>query len=129
MILLIALTIFIIAIVSKSSSNPKAETPDKYIITIHKTPTVTIYVSGDGVEKTESVVTTDVYEVTKGTTVSFRAVNESKIFTSWNFTPAVSDIDLTNSYVVFTPTSDLTVEVTRRDPLKSDYACTITKNV
>lgn len=121
MILLIALTIFLIAIVSKSSSNPKAETPDKYIITIHKTPTVTVYVSGDGVDKTESVATTDIYEVTKGSTVSFRAVNESKIFTGWKFTPAVNDIDLTSSYIVFTPTSDLTVELLRRDPVKSDY--------
>ena len=114
-ILFISITVFFIAIVLKKTSNPKAETTDSYVITVHKTPTISIYVSGIGVNQIDSTTTIDTYEVTKGTIVAFRAVNESKIFTGWNFVPTIDDINPTDSYVVFTPTSDLVVDVSRRD--------------
>lgn len=120
-ILFISITVFFIAIVLKKTSNPKAETTDSYVITVHKTPTISIYVSGIGVNQIDSTTTIDTYEVTKGTIVAFRAVNESKIFTGWNFVPTIDDINPTDSYVVFTPTSDLVVDVSRRDPLKTDF--------
>lgn len=120
-IVLIGIMIFLITIVSKKIPNLKAETTDAYILTVNKTPTISIYVSGPGVSRTESTSSIDIYEVTKGTLVAFRAVNESKIFTGWNFMPTISDIDTADAYVVFTPTSDLTVEVSRRDPLLTDF--------
>ncbi len=131
MVLLIALTVFFIAIASKTSANPKAEAPDKCTITIQKTPTVTVYVSGDGVDKVESTTEVDVYEVTKETMVSLRAVNESKIFTNWEIISTdnsnvltsadLGGIDLTSSYVAFKASTNLTIEALRKNPLKADF--------
>lgn len=120
-IVCIGILVFFIAIVSKRTPNPKAETTGVYVVTVNKTPTISIYVSGPGVSKIESTLSVDTYEVVKGTLVAFRAVNESKIFTGWNFVPAISDINVTDAYVVFAPTSDLIVDVSRRDPLKTDF--------
>lgn len=118
----IGITVFIIAIVSKDNfKSLKAENNNCFEITIEKTPTVTVYVSGVGVTKASSTNSEETYEVEKGTSISLRAINESKIFVNWGFTPNVTGVDKTSSYVVFTPTSDVKVNVTRRDPLTSDF--------
>ncbi len=131
MVLLIALTVFFIAIASKTPVTPKAESVGKWTISIEKTPTVTVYVSGDGVDKVQSTSTADVYEVTKDSIVALRAVNETKIFTGWNITSTdnnavltgadLGNIDLTSSYVSFTASANLSVEIERRNPLTTDF--------
>lgn len=119
-IILIGIMVFLITIFSEKTPNLKAETTDAYTLTVKKSSTISIYVSGPGVNRTESTSDSDVYEVTKGTLVAFRAVNESMIFTGWDFSPAISDITTTDAYVVFEPTSDLTVSVLRREPSTTD---------
>lgn len=120
--LLIGITVFIIAIVSKDSFKKlKAESMDYYEITVEKTPTVTVYVSGVGVNKKSSNNSEEIYEVEKGTEISLRAINESKIFLNWEFNPNINSVDKTSSYIVFTPTSDLKIDIARRDPLKDDF--------
>lgn len=120
--ILICLTIFMIIAISPSKNKTIEAANDVYTLTVNKTSTVSAYISGESINKVETTNKVDKYEVKKGTQVAFRAVNESKIFTSWDVNPSISKlVDVTSSYVVFTPTSDLEINILRRDPLKSDY--------
>lgn len=122
--LIIITTLVIVGLTFEKPSGINAETDDSYIINIEKTSTVKVYVSGMGVKditNSETNYSLEKYSVEKGTTVTLRAVNQSRIFESWNISPSISGVDLNSSYIYFTPSSDLTISVNRRDPLNADY--------
>ncbi|MGM9899204.1 MAG: hypothetical protein ACI32E_01335 [Bacilli bacterium] len=122
--LIIITTLVIVGLTFKKPSGIHAETEDAYIITVEKTSTVKVYVSGVGVKditNSETDYSLEKYSVEKGTEVTLRAINQSRIFESWNISPSVGTVDLNSSYIYFTPTSDLTISVNRRDPLNADY--------
>lgn len=94
----------------------------EHTITVNKVSTVSVYLSGPGVILESSNKDKDVYKVDTGTTVTFRAVNESRIFTGWSISNGTTVVnDDTTSVTTQTVTSDLTVSVTRKDATTADY--------
>lgn len=94
----------------------------EHTITVNKLSTVSVYLSGPGVILESSNKDKDVYKVDTGTTVTFHAVNESRIFTGWSILNGTTVVnDDTTSVTTQTVTSDLTVSVTRRDATTADY--------
>lgn len=94
----------------------------EHTITVNKLSTVSVYLSGPGVILESSNKDKDVYKVDTGTTVTFHAVNESRIFTGWSILNGTTVVnDDTTSVTTQTVTSDLTVSVTRRDATSADY--------
>ena len=94
-----------------------------YRIKIPKISVVSIYVSGNGVEKLSSTNYEDTYLVEEGTDVDLKAINESKIFTGWQIIDDSNNVvsNATTDKITLNVTSNLTVSVSRRDPLVSDY--------
>ena len=113
-----------------------AETDDYYDIVIDRVSTVTVYVEGSGVILKESAHAGDTahsplihdhYQVEKGSEITLIAVNESKIFSSWNVYEkdgeTAYDEDLhrsTAKNISFTPTKDARISVNRRDTTAND---------
>ncbi len=94
----------------------------EHTITVNKVSTVSVYLSGPGVILESSNKDKDVYKVDTGTTVTFHAVNESRIFTGWSISNGTTVVnDDTTSVTTQTVTSDLTVSVTRKDATTADY--------
>lgn len=106
-------------------NEPVRAAQETWTLTVNKTSAITVYVSGKGVthDSASSTNNTDVYKVEKNTSVSLNAVNESRIFTGWEFTgnPTVVSGALTTSKIDITPVSDMSVSTTRRDALAADY--------
>lgn len=126
MILLIGLSIFLIGILSNKTVKLQAEeSSNVYTIKVPKITVVSIYVTGQGVEKTSSTIYEDTYTVEEGTEVVLRAVNETKIFTNWLITnideTVIIDNYSTSPRLEITPNENLVVTVNRRDPVLSDY--------
>lgn len=126
MVLLIGLSIFLIGMLSNNTKKPQAEDGSVYYtIKVPKITVVSIYVTGQGVNKTSSTLYEDTYTVEEGTKVVLRAVNETKIFTNWLITDetetTIIDNTSTTARLEITPNQNLVVSVNRRDPLISDY--------
>ena len=132
LIICVAVLIGVLAIKDRSV---KAETTDSYEVVIERVSTVTVYVAGSGVKLVESAhpsddhsgVIHDLYHVEKNTQISLIAVNEAKVFTSWNVlekdgeTSYGTDINgSTSQKLTFNVTKDAVVSVNRRDTTTSD---------
>lgn len=92
-------------------------------ITVKKVSTVSIYVSGSGVTLESSDKDYDVYSFTSGASVTFTAVNESRIFTNWDITKANTETvvnESTNQKNTLTLTESVDVTVGRRDATTDD---------
>ena len=75
MVLLIGLSIFLIGMLSNNTKKPQAEDGSVYYtIKVPKITVVSIYVTGQGVNKTSSTLYEDTYTVEEGTKVVLRAV-------------------------------------------------------
>ena len=85
---------------------------ETYIITVNKTSTVSVYLSGANVNKLLENQYQQRYEVKANSLVTLRAINESKIFDSWSIN---GNTHYANPYT-FMVTSDLDVSVNRHDP-------------
>lgn len=122
---IISLSLLILLIVRPNKNIKAASTT--YDITIDKISTVSVYISGPGVTLKETNNNVNVYSVEENTEITLRAVNESKIFESWNFldesntSVSVGGISLTNPLVTFTPTQNMKVKTIRRDARIDDY--------
>lgn len=97
-----------------------------YTLTVTKISTITVYVTGQGVDYDEEASNNnvDIYNIEPNSTVTLRAVNESRIFTNWEFTNTVSYLNggaNTDSKVSFNMTGDNTVVAERRDSTTEDY--------
>ncbi len=116
-IILIAILIFAITI---TIDNNDVNAADSLTITVNKTPTVSVYVTGMNVELVSSDSFQDIYNVEGSYTL--RAVNETKIFESFSITDSSSNVTTTtqNPYTN-TITENISVAVTRRDTLLADY--------
>ena len=105
--------------------DPVRAAQETWTLTVNKTSAITVYVSGKGVtyDSESSTNNVDIYKVEKDTSISLNAVNESRIFTGWEFTgnPTIEDGELTTSKIYITPVSDMSVSTTRRDALAADY--------
>lgn len=120
----ICIVIFLISVLNFQTNIPFASTEGTYQITVNQVSTVTIYASGSGVTWESSTKEKDIYRVKPGTTVTFRAINESKIFTKWKSND--SNIDgKTEPICTIIPTKDIEVSVERRDPVAKDRGCYI----
>ena len=116
-IILIAVLIFAITI---TIDNNDVNAADQITITVNKTPTVTVYVTGMNVELVSSDSFQDIYTVDGAYTL--RAVNETKLFESFLITDASSNqTTVTSNPYSSTTTENLQVAVTRKDPLLADY--------
>lgn len=98
----------------------------EHTVTVKKVSTVSIYVSGPGVFLESSDNNVDVYKVDTNTDVTFYAVNESRIFSSWNITdPDNSNAIVSQSTDSITTITDLNrnleVSVSRKDATANDY--------
>ncbi len=102
--------------------NPGAATTT-YQVKIPKISVVSIYISGSGVEKLSSTNYEDTYIVEEGSSIDLKAINESKIFTNWQIIDDSNNVvsNATDDKITLNVTSNLTVSVSRRDPLVSDY--------
>lgn len=134
-ILIICVAVLIGALIIKDRG-VKAETTDSYEIVVDRVSTVSVYVTGSGVklvesqhagDKDHSPVIHDLYHVEKGSEISLIAVNEARIFTSWNVYEldgtTVYDEDIhqaTTQKLTFTPTKDARISVNRRDTNTTD---------
>ena len=138
-LILIACVAVLIGVLSINPTEVKAERDNKYEVVIERISTVTVYVQGSGVTLYESDhagdldnpqlnhsdLIHDVYLVEKGTNITLLAVNESRIFTSWNVQAkddrsAYTGNASTNSEQTITVNEDLVISVNRRDPNTSD---------
>ena len=133
MILIVCVAV-LIGILSIKPNKTEAATDTHYEIVVDKVSTVTVYVTGSGVSLYESEeaggdahsdVIHDVYRVEKGTEVTIIAVNELKVFTSWNATDLTGNtyaaVDgSTDQQKTFVPTSDIRISVNRRDTTSDD---------
>ncbi len=131
LILLIGITFLGMTVVSKTK--PSSNAADANIVTIVKNSTVTVYINGYGVTKLDETANEITYEVAPNNRIALRVVNESKIFTSWNFSKPITEItddatavdgstfDLTSPYLAFRPKTSFTIDTVRRDPLTTDY--------
>lgn len=102
----------------------KTVSTGEYTVTVNKVSTVSVYVSGPGVILESSNNDKDVYKVDQGTDIRLHAINESRIFTSWNIENNDGTVvnDKTNSITTVSDiNSDLTVSVNRRDAVTLDY--------
>ena len=133
MILIVCVAV-LIGILSIKPNKTEAATDTHYEIVVEKVSTVTVYVAGSGVSlyeseeaggDTHSNVIHDVYRVEKGTEVTIIAVNELKVFTSWNATDLAGNTyaavdESTDQQKTFVPTSDIRISVNRRDTTSDD---------
>ena len=133
MILIVCVAV-LIGILSIKPNKTEAATDTHYEIVVDKVSTVTVYVTGSGVSLYESEeaggdahsdVIHDVYRVEKGTEVTIIAVNELKVFTSWNATDLAGNtyaaVDgSTDQQKTFVPTSDVRISANRRDTTSDD---------
>ena len=133
MILIVCVAV-LIGILSIKPNKTEAATDTHYEIVVDKVSTVTVYVAGSGVSLYESEeaggdahsdVIHDVYRVEKGTEVTIIAVNELKVFTSWNATDLAGNtyaaVDgSTDQQKTFVPTSDVRISANRRDTTSDD---------
>lgn len=116
-IILIAILIFAITI---TIDNNDVNAADSLTITVNKTPTVSVYVTGMNVELVSSDSFQDIYNVEGSYTL--RAVNETKIFESFSITDSSSNVTtITENPYTNTITENISVAVTRRDTLLADY--------
>lgn len=116
-IILIAILIFAITI---TIDNNDVNAADSLTITVNKTPTVSVYVTGMNVELVSSDSFQDIYNVEGSYTL--RAVNETKIFESFSITDSSSNVTtITQNPYTSTITENISVAVTRRDTLLADY--------
>lgn len=106
----------------------KTNAASTYTLLVEKTSTITIYASGKGVtpDPTQSSDNFDAYLVETGTSVSLRAVNETRIFTNWviegSYTAVDSNDDkTTNKRIDITPSGNLTISTEKRNARVSDY--------
>ena len=133
-LILIACVAVLIGVLSINPTEVKAERDNKYEVVIERISTVTVYVQGSGVtlyetdhagDAAHTDLIHDVYLVEKGTNITLLAVNESRIFTSWNVQTlddrtAYNGNASTSSEQTITVNEDLVVSVNRRDPNTSD---------
>ena len=116
-IILIAILIFAITI---TIDNNDVNAADSLTITVNKTPTVSVYVTGMNVELVSSDSFQDIYNVEGSYTL--RAVNETKIFESFSITDSSSNVTtITHNPYTSTIKENISVAVTRRDTLLADY--------
>ncbi|MCM1260705.1 MAG: hypothetical protein NC182_06205 [Prevotella sp.] len=120
----ICIIIFLMSVWSLRSHIPFASTEGTYQITVNQVSTVTIYVSGPGVTWESSTKEKEIYQVKPGTSVTFRAINESKLFTKWKSNDATIN-GSTETICTMIPTKDMEVSVDRRDPVAKDRGCYI----
>ena len=120
----ICIIIFLMGVWSLRSRIPFASTEGTYQITVNQVSTVTIYVSGPGVTWESSTKEKEIYRVKPGTSVTFRAINESKLFTKWKSNDATIN-GSTEAICTTIPTKDMEVSVDRRDPVAKDRGCYI----
>lgn len=91
-----------------------------YNLIIKKTPTITVYVTGENVELVSSSLAEDRYIVTEGSQVTLHAVNETKIFEKWTISDSDSQTEELNNPCSFNVSKETTVEALRRDPVSLD---------
>lgn len=121
-VLLIAVfTIVIFVIQPKSSVSAAGE----YTLIVNKVSTISVYVSGQGVEMQTSTDATDTYIVDANSVVTLRAINESRIFQSWNIVDENGNPTLengsNNSILTLNVNQNIIVSTTRRNPTVQDY--------
>ena len=126
---LIAFVLTVILLIESNGGVSADSTKNK--ITVSKSSTVSIYVTGVGVDLVSSDSFQDVYSVEQATTVTIQAVNETHIFNEWaiengegivNPNNLLSNDALDDSKTTFTmPSEDLTIKFTRSDPSQADY--------
>lgn len=120
--LVLMLIIAAVLIIHVTKIDPTVASGDLKI-TVKKVSTVSIYVSGSGVTLESSDKDYDVYSFTSGASVTFTAVNESRIFTNWDITKANTETvvnESTNQKNTLTLTESVDVTVGRRDATTDD---------
>ncbi len=124
-VLIVITSLAIVGIsLNNGKSSTKAEAQETVILTVDKTTSIKVIVSGMGVTKVESgkdAFASDKYEIEKGSEVTLRAINYTRIFESWQLTPEIAGVDLTDSSITFKLNQDLNVSYNRRNPLSADY--------
>lgn len=115
------LIVVVLALLIAIGINPDNVYADSgYNLVIKKTPTITVYVTGENVEKVSSSLAEDRYLVTKDSQVTLYAVNETKIFEKWAINDSNSQTEELNNPCSFTVSNETTVEALRRDPVSVD---------
>ena len=120
--LVLMLIIAAVLIIHVTKIDPTVASGDLKI-TVKKVSTVSIYVSGSGVTLESSDKDYDVYSFTSGASVTFTAVNESRIFTNWDITKANTETvvdESTDQKNTLTLTESVDVTVGRRDATTDD---------
>lgn len=121
--LVLMLIIAAVLIIHVTKIDPTVASGDLKI-TVKKVSTVSIYVSGSGVTLESSDKDYDVYSFTSGASVTFTAVNESRIFTNWDIKRANTETvvnESTNQKNTLTLTESVDVTVGRRDATTDDH--------
>lgn len=101
----------------------KVAAADILTITVRKNEAVSVYVTGIGItyDEDSSTASNDVYLYESGTEYTLTAVNEKKIFYSWEITNSTKTINPTDMKYTATSTENLIVDTVRVDPTAADY--------
>lgn len=96
---------------------------DILTITVRKNEAVSVYVTGIGItyDEDRSTASNDVYLYESGTKYTLTAVNEKKIFYSWEITNSTKTINPKDMKYTATSTENLIVDTVRVDPTAADY--------
>ena len=92
---ILVLMIAVLGVMIAGEFGKNVSAANTHTVTVAKTSTVTVYVSGKGVTYDPSLSTdnTEVYHVEENTSITLRAVNESRVFTSWQITGGYNKVD------------------------------------
>ena len=124
---ILVLMIAVLGVMIAGEFGKNVSAANTHTVTVEKTSTVTVYVSGKGVTYDPSLSTdnTEVYHVEENTSITLRAVNESRVFTSWQITGGYNKVDnaavLTDKLFEITPTADITIDTEKKNALLADY--------
>ena len=119
------------AIIILNSNGGLKAADNRSLITVSKSSTISIYVTGVGVDLVSSSSDKDIYSVEQNTDVTIQAVNESHIFTNWAI-ENISNLDVTKNLLGETNVSlnkttfkmgnyDIELSCLRREPTSNDY--------
>lgn len=124
---ILVLMIAVLGVMIAGEFGKNVNAANTHTVTVAKTSTVTVYVSGKGVTYDPSLSTdnTEVYHVEEDTSITLRAVNESRVFTNWKITGGYDKVDnaavLTDKLFEITPTTDITIDTEKKNALLADY--------
>lgn len=115
-LILVAISLFAIML-TKNNTKVAAATP---IITVNKNASISVYVTGIGVELINSTPFTDEYSYEANTEFTIIAVNETKIFTNYIITDSTSTSEITTQRYTSTKTGSFSISVEGRSTVTAD---------